>query len=307
MSTLNSNLIPLTEMQISYIDDVIKNALGFNNNKTKVYLFRNLQKKLGFETGITNPEDKVNLVTKPIFKYELEEEIWEMIHGKGYEIKRFITFLKTFLPHSNLKGGVPIKSNAKIVMAMILDKILVSRYIHTETELNNFGYSMLFAWSIQGYNKEMGDILIEVVSHWLNGTYNEKDHPDFLTLLGIVNEADDFKLPSAVLDPNEALQVGIKDNQCIGVLTGLTIIDLLLLRLVYMGGGDIQEIIEYLSFTYGTSFKDYEFKWGFIYQFDQLLSKSKFDMGYIQKIRVAYNNSQPVKQDRYEPCIDNVK
>ena len=303
-----NNLIPLTQNQIALIDKVIETTLGFNNNKTKVYLFRNLQKKLGFETGIENPEDKVNRVVKPIFKYEFEEELWEMIHGKGLEIKRFLNFLKAFLTHSNLKGGVSIKSNAKVVMVMILDAILNTSRSYTETELNNFGYSMLFLWSVQGYDKEIGSILIEVVSLWINETYNVKEHPDLYTLVGMVDNEGSLVEPPVEFDPNDALSIGFKDNQCTGVLTGINIFDLLLWRLIHIGEIRIREIIEYLSFTYGTPFKDYELKWSFIYQFDRLLTDSKIDMDFIKEIRIAYDNSQPlVKQDRYEPCIDNVK
>ena len=49
MSKLNADMLLLTQTQWDKINDIFKHLVSFNNNKTKIYLFRKLQKELGFE------------------------------------------------------------------------------------------------------------------------------------------------------------------------------------------------------------------------------------------------------------------
>ena len=307
MIKLNADMLLLTQTQYDKINETLKHLVSFNNNKTKLYLFRKLQKELGFDAGIEDRGNKTFFIEKPIFKWELEEELWELIHGNGLEVKRLISFLRSVLPHLNINGGVTIKPNAKIVMVMILDAILKTQRSYTEEELNNFGYSMLFLWSVKGYDKEFLKKLLDVVEHWVNGTYKYGEHPDLFTLMGMIDKRGDLINNPVDVNLNDFVQVGIDNNQCTGTMTGLNVIDLLLFRLIYKGNIEINEILRYLKFTYGTTFHDYEIKWSFLMQMNSLLDMDNMNLEFIDIVAESYRYSQPNVLDRYEPCIDNVK
>ena len=307
MSKLNADMLLLTQTQWDKINDTFKHLVSFNNNKTKIYLFRKLQKELGFEIGTEDRGNKTFFIEKPIFKWELEEELWNLIHGDGLEIKRFISFMRSVLPNLNVQGGVTIKPNAKVVMVMILDAILKTKRSYTETELNNFGYSMLFLWDVQGYDKEFLKKLLDVVERWVDGTYRSEECSDFYTLMGMVDNRGDIIEEPVDVNLNDFVQVDINNHQCTGVLTGLNVIDLLLFRLIRNGDIQIDEILKYLKFTYGTTFHDYETKWSFLMQMNVLLDAPRVNLEFIDIVTESYRYSQPNTLHRYEPCIDNVK
>lgn len=301
-----SELIQLTDEQISIIDNMLKNMFNFNGNKTKVYLFRNLQKKLGFETGTQEIGNGCCKVTKPEFKHFLEKEIWEMIHGNGLEISRFLIFLEVYLPVSKLDKGIVFTHNQQNVLIDILNALLYAKHEYSEADYNNYGYSFFFMWSGFSFNKTIGLNLIKRLRFWLTRPLAIADN-DLFNIFGLTNQEGGIYINKNPLTVSDLIKTERVGDGYGGVLVNMNIYDLTLFK--FIGDGDIDRnidyILAYLDFYRGSPWMTYANKWHYMSGIEEFIFGSMhIDLDLLSELKQSYLDSRPVIKDRNEPYID---